>query len=223
MGFSTVIDNNMTQAQTEPNGTSNGIDPLSTESAYPLSVNNLEDLVSFQATPAGLCVVSKVSLPAGAHFSYITSHAPQPTPTWKTIQTSATTHTDPRSALLYMNHSCQPSLEVHTYSPDSSGKYPQSPPNRNRNGEIRDVKDVGLAGEVTVARDRGIEPGDALTFFYPSSEWKFDRQFECLCGAPEGVCLGKVQGAAPIGLKALDRWFVNEHIWKLAEQQAAGQ
>ncbi|EME46485.1 hypothetical protein DOTSEDRAFT_114950, partial [Dothistroma septosporum NZE10] len=110
-------------------------------------------------------------------------------PTWKTIQTSATTHTDPRSALLYMNHSCQPSLEL------------------------------GLAGKVTVSGSKGIEPGDALTFFYPSTEWKFDRSFDCLCGAPEDVCLGKVQGASAIERQKLGNWFFNDHILKLAAKR----
>ncbi|KAK4503523.1 hypothetical protein PRZ48_004438 [Zasmidium cellare] len=194
----------------------------SKESAYDLKINSLQNLVSFVNTPAGLCVVSKVSLPAGAHFAYITSHEPQPSPIWKTIQTSATTHTDPQSALLYMNHSCAPSLEVHTFSPDpATGKYPQSPPGGNRNGEILDVGPHGLAGEVRVARDKGISPGDALTFFYPSTEWAMDRGFECLCGAGKGVCLGQVKGSKEIAGGDLGRWFVNEHILKLAAERDA--
>lgn len=203
---------------TQTNGTAvNGdTDPLSTSSAYDLSVNNLEDLVDFVQTPAGLCVVSKISAPAGAHFAYLTSHVPQSKPTWKTIQTSVSTHTDPRSALLYMNHSCAPSLEVHTFSPNELGDYPKVPPGGNRNGEIVGMGNLGLAGEVTVARDRGIEPGDALTFFYPSTEWKFDRPFDCLCGAGEGKCLGRVQGAEPLDQKTMNRWYMNNHIWQLA-------
>lgn len=210
----------MTQLSSAENGTS-VTDLHSKESEYDLSINNLESLVSFVSTPAGLCVVSKVSKPAGAHFAYITSHLPQETPTWKTIQTSTTTHTDPKSALLYMNHSCQPSLEVHTFSPNANGVYPQSPPGGNRNGEILNVSSLGLAGEVTVSKDRGIEPGEPLTFFYPSTEWKFDRPFDCLCGAPKDVCLGKVQGASFISRKDMEKWFFNEHIWQLAEKRDA--
>ncbi|KAF2215667.1 hypothetical protein CERZMDRAFT_10775, partial [Cercospora zeae-maydis SCOH1-5] len=140
--------------------------------------------------------VSKVDLPAGAHFAYLTSHEPQPTATWKTIQTSATTHTDPQSALLYMNHSCAPSLEIAHLN-----------------------KSVGLAGEVKVARDRAVKKGDSLTFFYPSTEWKFDRSFDCLCGAGEGVCVGKVEGAYAIADNDLGRWFFNEHILELAKKR----
>lgn len=118
-----------------------------------------------------------------------------------------------------MNHSCAPSLEVHTYSPDADGNYPSAPLSGELNGESAHLKSVGLAGEVVVAKDRGIEPGDALTFFYPSTEWKFDRAFDCLCGAPKDVCLGKVQGAEPVDTQRLQRWFVNDHIWQLVKQR----
>lgn len=93
-----------------------------------------------------------------------------------------------------MNHSCAPSVEVHTYSPDADGKYPQAPKQGELNGEAVGLKSVGLAGEVRVARDRDVKVGDSLTFFYPSTEWKFDRAFDCLCGAGDGVCVGKVEG-----------------------------
>lgn len=215
------------------NGTANGVtngakkpfekdSRLSTQSAYDLSVNGLEDLVAFEDTPAGLCIVSKVDLPAGAHFAYLTSHQPQPSATWKTIQTSATTHTDPQSALLYMNHSCAPSVEVHTYAPDENGDYPQAPLRGELNGEIAHLnRSVGLAGEVRVARDRAVKKGDSLTFFYPSTEWKFDRSFDCLCGAGEGVCVGKVEGAHAIPEKDLARWFFNDHILQLSKKRDA--
>ncbi|KAF1825322.1 uncharacterized protein K489DRAFT_299268, partial [Dissoconium aciculare CBS 342.82] len=108
-------------------------------------------------------------------------------PIWRTIQTSKNTHTDPRSALLYMNHSCQPSL----------------------------LTEHGLAGEVKIARDRDIKKGDHLTFFYPSTEWAMDRPFDCLCGAPEGVCLSSVQGSKYIPNDRIGQWFVNDHILSL--------
>ncbi|EME82606.1 uncharacterized protein MYCFIDRAFT_163973 [Pseudocercospora fijiensis CIRAD86] len=191
----------------------------SKESAYELSVNGLEDLVAFEHTPAGLCVVSKISAPAGSHFAFITSHVPQPKASWKTIQTSATTQTDPRSALLYMNHSCAPSLEVHTYAPDADGNYPTEPPSGKLGEEAKHLTPAGLAGEVKVARDRDVKPGDALTFFYPSTEWHMDRPFECLCGAGDGVCLGTVAGADAIDEKGLEKWFFNEHIWQLVKER----
>jgi len=212
-----------TMTQTKSLRGEHDTDPLTTTSAYPLSVNNLEKLMDFVHTPAGLCVVSKVSLPAGAHFTYLTAHVPQQKKSWKTIQTSTSTQTDPQSALLYMNHSCAPSIEVHTFSPNELGEYPRVPPGGNRNGEIIGINAYGIAGEVRVARDRGIEPGDALTFFYPSTEWSMDRPFDCLCGAGEGKCLGVVSGASSIDSKTMQRWYFNDHIHELARQRDVSQ
>lgn len=73
--------------------------------------------------------------------------------------------------------------------------------------------------EVRVSRDRDLREGDDLTFFYPSTEWEFSRPFECLCGAGEGKCVGKVQGAGVFGKEELERWFVNEHIWELVKER----
>ncbi len=59
------------------------------------------------------------------------------------------------------------------YSPDGQGRYPG-----------------GVAGEVRVVRDRDLQVGDQLTFFYPSTEWASPRPFQCLCGAGVGKCIG---------------------------------
>ena len=39
-----------------------------------------------------------------------------------------------------------------------------------------------------------LKPGDEMTFFYPSSEWKMARSFDCYCGSPK--CIKKIRGAA---------------------------
>lgn len=91
-----------------------------------------------------------------------------------------------------MNHSCAPSVEV-------------------------DVESM----TVRVARDRDLEIGDDLTFFYPSTEWKFDRPFACLCGSGKGVCVGELNGAASIDSEELNRWFINGHILDLAKERDA--
>ena len=77
--------------------------------------------------------------------------------------------------------------------------------------------------EVRVARDRELKEGDDLTFFYPSTEWKFDRPFECLCGAGKDVCVGRVEGAEGIDGEMPGRWFINEHILALAGERDAGR
>jgi hypothetical protein len=194
---------------------------LTKVSEFPLSTNGLEDLATFIDTDAGLALVSKVDLPAGSHFAYLTSHVPQEKPIWRTIQTSKNTHTDPRSALLYMNHSCAPSVEVHVFSPNENGKYPSAPPDGSspKSDYSKLITEHGLAGEVKIARNRDIKKGDHLTFFYPSTEWAMDRPFDCLCGAPKDVCLGSVQGSKYIPNEKIDTWFVNDHIKSLKKAQ----
>lgn len=178
---------------------------------YDLSINHLTDLAVYQPSSAGTSLVSKVSLPAGAHLCYLTAHSPIETRDWRTIQTSATTHIEPQSGLLYMNHSCRPSVELHMYSPDATGTYPKTPPG-NSGQSVKGVKDVGIAGEVKIARERGVEVGDALTFFYPSTELTMDRAFECTCGAKE--CLGNVAGAGKLSKEVLQKYFLNDHVAK---------
>jgi len=129
-----------------------GLKSDSGEGAYPLSVNNLTSLVTYNWNPAGVSINSRVSLPAGSLFTPITTATPADTKRWSTVQTARNTHIELNSALLYMNHSCAPSLEV-------------------------DVKEM----VVRVSRERDLKAGDDLTFFYPTSEWEFDAPFECLC------------------------------------------
>ena len=122
------------------------------QGAYPLSQNELSDLVTYHHHAAGLSINSRVALPAGSVFSRITTSTPAPVKRWSTVQTGPASHIELNSALLYMNHSCSPSLEIHT-------------------DEM----------VVRVARDRDLSAGDDLTFFYPSTEWEFDNPFRCLC------------------------------------------
>lgn len=166
--------------------------------AFDLSFNNLTELLSYHKSHSGLSLISKVALPAGAHFADLTDYIPQSRATWRTIQTSATTHAELRSALLYLNHSCQPTLEVHVHSPSPDGTYP-----------------TGSAAELKVARDRNLRIGDELTFFYPSTEWEFDREFECFCDAPKAICIGRIQGARKLNAESMERWWMNAHILEL--------
>ncbi|GAB7339435.1 hypothetical protein MBLNU457_6066t1 [Dothideomycetes sp. NU457] len=124
--------------------------------SYALETNNLTSLVTYNSSPAGLSITSSISLPAGSLFSPITTSTPASAKRWSTVQTGRDTHIELNSALLYMNHSCNPSLEV-------------------------DVKEM----VVRVARGRDLNKGDELTFFYPSTEWDFAGPFRCLC-AEEG-------------------------------------
>lgn len=75
-------------------------------------------------------------------------------PTYATVQVGRDKHINLNSDLLYMNHSCEPSL-------------------------IMDVEN----GHV-LAGPKGLKPNDELTFFYPSTEWEMAQPFDCACGTP---------------------------------------
>jgi len=198
-------------------------DELPTVAEFDLSIESLQDLASIEQTQNGLSLTSKVHLTAGSHFSNITAYAPQAHRTWRTIQTSVSTHIDPRSALLYINHSCDPSLEIHI-RPSATPQQQPADPNDQRQALNQDhpTEPVGHVGEVKVSATRPISPGDALTFFYPSTEWSFDRPFQCNCGAPPGVCIAVPQGACSLDRPTLERYFINEHIWRLVEEREQG-
>ncbi|KAF8536510.1 hypothetical protein BDD12DRAFT_918321 [Trichophaea hybrida] len=66
--------------------------------------------------------------------------------------TSPNTHVELNSDLIYINHSCRPSLEF-------------------------DIEKM----EILVG-PRGLKEGDELTYFYPSTEWEMAQPFECFCG-----------------------------------------
>lgn len=205
---------------TSPQGRS---PPAAVQGEYDLSLNALTNLVAYHPSAAGLSIRSQRALAPGSHFCYFTAHAPQPTPTWRSIQTSPTTHTNPLSALLYMNHSCRPNLEVHTYAPDPSGRYPRAPLTGPQAGrELAGAEEHGVAGEIVVAGGRGVEVGDELSFFYPSTEWAFDRPFQCAC--EEVGCLGEVRGAEALREEEIAKggWFLNGHIEELLATKGGG-
>lgn len=167
---------------------------VNTEAVYDLSTNNLSKLVEYTQRPSGVALISKVALPAGALITPITTHTFVPAPLYSTVQTGRDSHIELNSALLYMNHSCQPSVELDT--------------------------DQMI---VRVARDRDLNVGDDLTFFYPSTEWKFDRPFRCLCGSGKGVCVEELQGASALDSQTLKRWYINPHILELAKERDEGR
>ncbi len=57
---------------------------------------------------------------------------------------------------------------------------------------------------------KSIEIGDAMTFFYPSTEWSMTQPFDCLCGSTK--CLDKIQGAAYLSTDISKLYQLNEHI-----------
>ena len=63
-----------------------------------------------------------------------------------------------------------------------------------------------------------VEPGDELTFFYPSTEWNMAQPFECYCGSSD--CLGLIQGSAFLPEDVLSRYRLTEFVLQQLKLQA---
>ncbi|KAF2804638.1 uncharacterized protein BDZ99DRAFT_467323 [Mytilinidion resinicola] len=136
------------------------------------------------------CSVSLVSLPAGAIFARITTPTIA-TKAYTSVQAGPDLHIELNSDLVYINHSCEPTLIFDM-----------------ARWEVR----------VNPALSGGLQPGMELTFFYPSTEWHMAQPFKCLCGTAQ--CLGTVSGARDLGGK-LAGYYLNAHIEDLLVEQAA--
>jgi hypothetical protein len=145
--------------------------------------------------------VSEVSLPAGALFARLASPPLSfaEVKRWSTVQVSETQHIELNCDFLYVNHSCEPSLEFHVV-PDSE----------------EPVIEVRVAAR-NLDKDndgnnstRGIKAGDELTFFYPSTEWEMEQPFQCGCGTAS--CKGLISGAKDMTPEQLRGYFLNAHI-----------
>jgi hypothetical protein len=55
-----------------------------------------------------------------------------------------------------------------------------------------------------------LRPGDELTFFYPSTEWKMSQSFNCYCG--NACCQGTIRGAAYLSKKAREKYQLTDFI-----------
>ena len=73
--------------------------------------------------------------------------------------------------------------------------------------------------EVRVVDHKPLNKGDALTFFYPSSEWEMDQPFNCTCGAGDGACKGWISGAKTMSDEELEGYWLNIHIVALLKRR----
>jgi SET domain len=64
--------------------------------------------------------------------------------------------------------------------------------------------------EMKMVALREIQPGEEITFFYPSTEWKMDRAFDCHCGSPR--CLKNIQGAFYLTKEQQNHYKLNNFI-----------
>ena len=180
-----------TQTSTNPT-TPNG----NTHNEIPAWVNpDLSRLMRVEKRPGAFASASYslVSLPAGAVFARITTPTPA-TVAYSSVQASATLHIELNCDLVYINHSCAPTL-------------------------IFDMK----RWEVRVNPDLegGLREGDELTFFYPSTEWSMAQPFECLCKSSE--CKRTIKGARDMRVVDLDDYWLSEHVKELLHERDAGR
>jgi hypothetical protein len=135
--------------------------------------------------------VSLVDLPAGAIFARINTPTPA-TCAYSSVQASKTLHIELNNDLVYINHSCRPTL-------------------------IFDM----ARWEVRVNPDlkEGLHAGDELTFFYPSSEWDMAQPFDCLCKQKE--CKGRITGAKDMPREVLGQYWLNQHIEELLQENSS--
>lgn len=66
-----------------------------------------------------------------------------------------------------------------------------------------------------VSEERDLKQGQALTFFYPSSEWDMAQPFDCSCG--EESCKGVIDGAGKMDEGVVRGYWLNGHIERLLE------
>ena len=135
--------------------------------------------------------VSLVNLPPGAVFARITNPTPA-TVAYSSVQAGRDLHIELNCDLVYINHSCKPSLVFDM-----------------QRWEIR----VGEDGE-------GLKEGDELTFFYPSTEWSMAQPFECLCKT--GECRGEIKGAKDMPVQTLKKYWLNRHIEEMLAERDGG-
>ncbi|OLN87176.1 Histone-lysine N-methyltransferase ash1 [Colletotrichum chlorophyti] len=132
---------------------------------------------------------SRVALPPFAVFAKMTFPPCDlaEEPTYATVQCGKEKHLNLNSDLLYINHSCEPSL----------------------------IFDTGNFN--VLAGPKGLQPGDELTFFYPSTEWNMAQPFDCFCNTPS--CRGTIAGARDMSRAQLEGLWLNGHIRELLDER----
>lgn len=143
--------------------------------------------VNRSAEAFGSSATALVALPAGALFAKINGTTPAKK-AYTSVQTGRNSHIELNSDLVFCNHSCAPSL----------------------------VFDMSRM-EVRVVDEKPLKVGDALTFFYPSTEWDMDQPFRCTCGAQQ--CKGWISGASNMSPEALSEYWLNPHIEEMLKER----
>ncbi|KAE9571750.1 hypothetical protein CGMCC3_g12166 [Colletotrichum fructicola] len=163
------------------------------ERPHPPSHPDIQDVIKASETEFLTKSFSKVALPPFAVYAKM-SFPPcnlADEPTYATVQCGKDKHLNLNSDLLYINHSCEPSL----------------------------IFDTGNFN--VLAGPKGLQPGDELTFFYPSTEWHMAQPFDCFCGTPS--CRGRIAGARDMPRAQLEGLWLNGHIRELLDERDSGR
>ncbi|KAJ1306881.1 hypothetical protein OPQ81_007866 [Rhizoctonia solani] len=113
---------------------------------------------------------------------------------WSSVQAGLKSddHIELNSVLVYVNHSCSPNA---AFDLSSSNK---------EEWNFRALRDI--------------QPGEELTFFYPSTEWDMAQGFECKCRAKN--CIGHIRGAKDLSrVQLVERGFVSSYISRLLDRR----
>ena len=62
-----------------------------------------------------------------------------------------------------------------------------------------------------------LQPGDELTFFYPSTEWDMAQPFVCNCGSKD--CLQLINGASHLSVETLRQYHLTDFIKEQAKEK----
>jgi SET domain len=62
-----------------------------------------------------------------------------------------------------------------------------------------------------------LQPGDELTFFYPSTEWDMSQPFVCNCKST--ACLQLINGASHLDQSTLKKYRLTNFIKQMAQQK----
>lgn len=73
--------------------------------------------------------------------------------------------------------------------------------------------------EMKLIAVKTIRPGEAITFFYPSTEWKMDQPFDCLCGTDK--CIKIIKGAYALTKAQQENYKLNNFILKKIQEGAS--
>ncbi|KAH8811553.1 hypothetical protein F5884DRAFT_279801 [Xylogone sp. PMI_703] len=121
------------------------------------SHGDIQEVIVTSPTEFTAKSISKISVPPYGLFAKL-SFPPCTVAneaTYATVQMSKDAHLSLNSDLVYINHSCDPSL-------------------------IFDMPSMSI-----LAGAKGLTPGQELTFFYPSTEWSMAQGFDCFCGSEQ--------------------------------------